>query len=154
MKLYELTNDVKLSTHAAAHYTRGEIAKLIRSNPHSVQSLLAGACASVLSCSPRSSLFRLRQVRAQPVLDRLPGQHGEDEDWRPRHVPACYSNPSLVAYTSPLSLQVTAPTSAFLLWTGAAAPPPCPQQCNADACGGRYYKPECSLDEAVALMAK
>ena len=43
MKLYELTNDVKLSTHAAAHYTRGEIAKLIRSNPHSVQSLLAGA---------------------------------------------------------------------------------------------------------------
>jgi hypothetical protein len=42
MKLYELSNDVPLSTHAAAHYTRGEIAALIRSNPHSVQSLLAG----------------------------------------------------------------------------------------------------------------
>ncbi len=42
MKLYELSNDVPLSTHAAAHFTRGEIATLIRSNPHSVQSLLAG----------------------------------------------------------------------------------------------------------------
>jgi hypothetical protein len=45
MKLYELSNDVPLSTHAAAHFTRGEIATLIRSNPHSVQSLLAGAFA-------------------------------------------------------------------------------------------------------------
>jgi hypothetical protein len=45
MKLYELSNDVPLSTHAAAHFTRGEIAALIRSNPHSVQSLLAGASA-------------------------------------------------------------------------------------------------------------
>jgi hypothetical protein len=45
MKLYELSNDVPLSTHAAAHFTRGEIAGLIRSNPHSVQSLLAGTCA-------------------------------------------------------------------------------------------------------------
>ena len=55
MKLYELTNDVKLSTHAAAHYTRGEIAKLIRSNPHSVQSLLAGALQCARLPPPCSS---------------------------------------------------------------------------------------------------
>jgi hypothetical protein len=50
MKLYELSNDVPLSTHAAAHFTRGEIAALIRSNPHSVQSLLAGAPAPSPRC--------------------------------------------------------------------------------------------------------
>lgn len=40
--LYNLRNGVKLTTHAAAHYTRGEIAHAIRSSPKMCNMLLVG----------------------------------------------------------------------------------------------------------------
>lgn len=40
--LYELRTGIPLSTHAAAHYTRGELATFLRKSPYSVNMLLAG----------------------------------------------------------------------------------------------------------------
>jgi 20S proteasome subunit beta 4 len=40
--LYNLRNGVKLTTHAAAHYTRGEIAHAIRNSPKMCNMLLVG----------------------------------------------------------------------------------------------------------------
>ena len=40
--LYNLRNGVKLSTHAAAHFTRGEVARAIRSSPKMCNMLLVG----------------------------------------------------------------------------------------------------------------
>lgn len=42
MQLYNLRNGYTLTTKAAAHFTRGEIARLLRSNPHQCNMLLAG----------------------------------------------------------------------------------------------------------------
>jgi len=40
--LYELRQGIPLSTHAAANYTRGELAEALRSNPFQINSLIAG----------------------------------------------------------------------------------------------------------------
>ncbi len=40
--LYELRTGIPLSTHAAAHYTRGELATFLRKSPYAVNMLLAG----------------------------------------------------------------------------------------------------------------
>jgi 20S proteasome subunit beta 4 len=45
--LYTLRNGIKMSTHAAAHFTRGEIAHAIRSSPKMVNMLLVGHDADV-----------------------------------------------------------------------------------------------------------
>jgi 20S proteasome alpha/beta subunit len=42
MKLYELNNDVKLSTKAAANYIRGELAQALRRGPYQTNILLGG----------------------------------------------------------------------------------------------------------------
>mmetsp|Transcript_15200 Transcript_15200/g.22868 ORF Transcript_15200/g.22868 Transcript_15200/m.22868 type:complete len:193 (-) Transcript_15200:120-698(-) len=42
MKLYELNNDLQLTTHAAANFTRGELAKALRKGPYQTNLLLAG----------------------------------------------------------------------------------------------------------------
>jgi len=42
IELYDLRNGNPLSTHAAAHFTRGELATALRSNPYQVNLLLAG----------------------------------------------------------------------------------------------------------------
>lgn len=43
LKLYELSNDgVKLSTHAQAHFCRGELAKALRKGPFQVNVILGG----------------------------------------------------------------------------------------------------------------
>lgn len=42
LKLYELNNDIKLSTHAAAHFIRGQLAKALRKGPYQTNLLLAG----------------------------------------------------------------------------------------------------------------
>jgi 20S proteasome subunit beta 4 len=42
IELYDLRNGHPLSTHAAAHFTRGELATALRSNPYQVNLLLAG----------------------------------------------------------------------------------------------------------------
>jgi len=47
MKLYELNNDMRLSTHAAANYMRRELATALRRGPYQTNILLAGHDASV-----------------------------------------------------------------------------------------------------------
>jgi len=42
LKLYELNNDVKLTCHGAANFTRGELAKALRRGPYQTNLLLAG----------------------------------------------------------------------------------------------------------------
>lgn len=42
MKLYELSNDISLSTHAQANFCRGELAKALRQGPYQVNVLLGG----------------------------------------------------------------------------------------------------------------
>lgn len=42
MALYQLRNGIKLSTHAAAHYTRSEIAQAIRSAPKMCNMIMVG----------------------------------------------------------------------------------------------------------------
>ena len=42
LKLYELNNDMKLGTRAAAHYIRGELARALRKGPYQTNLLLAG----------------------------------------------------------------------------------------------------------------
>mmetsp|Transcript_27454 Transcript_27454/g.26263 ORF Transcript_27454/g.26263 Transcript_27454/m.26263 type:complete len:193 (+) Transcript_27454:106-684(+) len=42
LKLYELNNDIKLGTKAAANYVRGELAKALRKGPYQTNLLLAG----------------------------------------------------------------------------------------------------------------
>lgn len=42
IKLYALRNQQKLSTHAAAHFTRRELATALRKNPYQVNLLIAG----------------------------------------------------------------------------------------------------------------
>jgi len=42
IELYELRQGHSLSTHAAAHFTRGELAEALRSNPYQVNLLLGG----------------------------------------------------------------------------------------------------------------
>ncbi|KAF5840408.1 20S proteasome beta subunit D, type 2 [Dunaliella salina] len=42
VKLYELRNSTRLSTHAVAHLTRGELAKALRKSPYFCNLLLAG----------------------------------------------------------------------------------------------------------------
>ena len=60
MKLYELKNGHKLSTHAAMSFIRGELAAALRKGPYQVNMLLAG-CASIL---PPSLPSRCRVLRA------------------------------------------------------------------------------------------
>ncbi|EEC49454.1 predicted protein [Phaeodactylum tricornutum CCAP 1055/1] len=42
IKLYELSNDIKLSTHAQANFARGELATALRKGPFQVNTLLGG----------------------------------------------------------------------------------------------------------------
>eukprot|EP01039_Chlorochromonas_danica_P002546 gene2545-2787_t len=42
MKLYELNNDVKLSTHGAANFIRGELATALRRGPYQTNLILVG----------------------------------------------------------------------------------------------------------------
>ena len=42
MKLYELRNGVKLSTHACANFVRNQLAEALRKGPYQVNTLLAG----------------------------------------------------------------------------------------------------------------
>jgi len=42
MSLYALNNELSLSTHAAANYTRGQLAQALRSKPYQVNLLLGG----------------------------------------------------------------------------------------------------------------
>jgi hypothetical protein len=53
-----------------------------------------------------------------------------------------------------IALQGTAHTSALPLWTGATAAQTLPWRAHKRLTWLRYYKPDCSLEEAVALMAK
>mmetsp|Transcript_9024 Transcript_9024/g.22623 ORF Transcript_9024/g.22623 Transcript_9024/m.22623 type:complete len:211 (+) Transcript_9024:227-859(+) len=51
MKLYELKNQSKLTTHAAANFTRNELAASLRKGPYQVNILLAGYDEHDDSCS-------------------------------------------------------------------------------------------------------
>lgn len=51
MKLYELKNGSKLSTHAAANFTRNNLAESLRKGPYQVNILLAGYDADADECS-------------------------------------------------------------------------------------------------------
>lgn len=51
MKLYELKNGCKLSTHAAANFTRNNLAEALRSGPYQVNILLAGYDPDEDECS-------------------------------------------------------------------------------------------------------
>jgi hypothetical protein len=51
MKLYELKNGAKLSTHAAANFTRNNLAESLRKGPYQVNILLAGYDADEGVCS-------------------------------------------------------------------------------------------------------
>lgn len=42
LKLYELNNEVALSTHAAANFIRGQLAKALRKGPYQTNLLLGG----------------------------------------------------------------------------------------------------------------
>ena len=42
LKLYELNNDMKLGTKAAAHFIRGQLARALREGPYQTNLLLAG----------------------------------------------------------------------------------------------------------------
>ena len=82
---------------------------------------LACRCEPALCCRLFSRLMlrgRLRQVGAQLVLDRLFGQHGEDEDWGPRQD---FCAAFVCIFFNAIPLQVTARTLALPLWTGATA---------------------------------
>ncbi|CAN0027418.1 unnamed protein product, partial [Discosporangium mesarthrocarpum] len=49
MTLYELNNNLKLSTNAAAHFVRGELARALRKGPFQTQILLGGVDKDVAS---------------------------------------------------------------------------------------------------------
>lgn len=70
MKLYELKNGHKLSTHAAMSFIRGELAAALRKGPYQVNMLLAG-CASIRRLRLRS-FPRVRIVRSSSLARSLP----------------------------------------------------------------------------------
>lgn len=87
MKLYELRNGQKLSTHAAANFTRNNLADALRKGPYQVNILLAGYDADVDDASlyfmdPYASMMKVNS-----------GGHGYggmfclslfDKHWKPR----------------------------------------------------------------------
>ena len=70
MKLYELKNGHKLSTHAAMSFIRGELAAALRKGPYQVNMLLAG-CARA-SVRRLRFLRRVRIVRSSSLARSLP----------------------------------------------------------------------------------
>jgi len=63
--LYELRQGHKLTSHAAAHFTRGELATALRSNPYQVNMLLGG----VEEESGEPSLYFIDYLAALQKLD-------------------------------------------------------------------------------------
>ncbi|CAN0185771.1 unnamed protein product [Phaeothamnion confervicola] len=62
MKLYELNNDLRLSTPAAANYIRGELAYALRQGPYQTNLLLAGVDGGTASLFWMDYLGALHKV--------------------------------------------------------------------------------------------
>uniref|UniRef100_A0A7S0X3I1 Proteasome subunit beta n=1 Tax=Mantoniella antarctica TaxID=81844 RepID=A0A7S0X3I1_9CHLO len=87
MKLYELKNGCKLSTHAAASFTRTNLAESLRKGPYQVNILLAGYDADVDECS----LYFMDYMASMQKVNS--GGHGYggmfclslfDKHWKPK----------------------------------------------------------------------
>ena len=87
MKLYELRNGMKLSTHAASSYTRNQLAESLRKGPYQVNLLLAGYDADV----DEASLYFMDYLASCQKVNS--GGHGYggmfclslfDKHWKPR----------------------------------------------------------------------
>ena len=64
MKLYELRNGVKLSTHSCANFVRNQLAEALRKGPYQVNTLLAGYdkdtdSASLYFMDPYASMMKV-----------------------------------------------------------------------------------------------
>jgi len=87
MKLYELRNGLKLSTHAASSYTRNQLAESLRKGPYQVNILLAGYDAD----ADEASLYFMDYLASCHKVNS--GGHGYggmfclslfDKHWKPR----------------------------------------------------------------------
>jgi len=87
MKLYELRNGQKLSTHAAANFTRNNLADALRKGPYQVNILLAGYDADV----DEASLYFMDPYASMMKVNS--GGHGYggmfclslfDKHWKPK----------------------------------------------------------------------
>ena len=87
MKLYELRNGLKLSTHAASSYTRNQLAESLRKGPYQVNILLAGYDAD----ADEASLYFMDYLASCQKVNS--GGHGYggmfclslfDKHWKPK----------------------------------------------------------------------
>ena len=87
LKLYELRNGTKLSTHAATSYVRNTLAESLRSGPYQVNLLMAGYDAS----EDEASLYFMDYMASTQKVNS--GGHGYggmfclslfDKHWKPR----------------------------------------------------------------------
>ena len=113
MKLYELRNGLKLSTHAASSYTRNQLAESLRKGPYQVNILLAGYDAD----ADEASLYFMDYLASCQKVNS--GGHGYggmfclslfDKHWKPRMSRADAANLVDKCIAEVRTRLVTAPT--------------------------------------------